>query len=346
MRFPRRSGILLHPTSLPGPHGSGDLRQRGACLRRLAGRGRPVALAGAAAGRPRAGQLALHEQLGLRRQRAADRPARAAAARLAHRRGDRAAAGPGRRAHRFRRDGAVPHAAPGARRHAFRAALERGRTRRAGGLRAAACRLAGRLRALHGAGRAPRLARLVRVARRPGRARPAALQRARETHRERIAFWVFCQWCFFRQWAPCSRRAHSRGVQIVGDMPIFVAYQSADVWARPSSSSSMRAAGRPWWPACRPMPSAPPASAGATRCTAGANTRRAATHGGWSACGAASSWSTSCASTTSAASRRIGRFRQRAHRAERRVGEGPARRCSAPLPMRWARCPSSPKTWA
>ncbi|HPG81389.1 MAG TPA: 4-alpha-glucanotransferase, partial [Piscinibacter sp.] len=25
MRFPRRSGILLHPTSLPGPHGSGDL---------------------------------------------------------------------------------------------------------------------------------------------------------------------------------------------------------------------------------------------------------------------------------------------------------------------------------
>ena len=25
MRFPRSSGVLLHPTSLPGPHGSGDL---------------------------------------------------------------------------------------------------------------------------------------------------------------------------------------------------------------------------------------------------------------------------------------------------------------------------------
>ena len=25
MRFPRASGVLLHPTSLPGPHGSGDL---------------------------------------------------------------------------------------------------------------------------------------------------------------------------------------------------------------------------------------------------------------------------------------------------------------------------------
>jgi 4-alpha-glucanotransferase len=62
---------------------------------------------------------------------------------------------------------------------------------------------------------------------------PQALTSARAAHAERIAFWTFCQWCFFRQWQALRSHAHARGVHIVGDMPIFVAYQSADVWARP-----------------------------------------------------------------------------------------------------------------
>ncbi len=60
-----------------------------------------------------------------------------------------------------------------------------------------------------------------------------ALAAAREQHAERIAFWIFCQWAFFRQWAALRAYAHERGVRIVGDMPIFIAYNSADVWARP-----------------------------------------------------------------------------------------------------------------
>ena len=44
-------------------------------------------------------------------------------------------------------------------------------------------------------------------------------------------FWQFCQWCFFRQWKRLRAYANRRGVQIVGDAPIFVAYQGADVWA-------------------------------------------------------------------------------------------------------------------
>lgn len=60
----------------------------------------------------------------------------------------------------------------------------------------------------------------------------AALAAARAEHAQRIGFWEFCQWRFFRQWAALKRHANSRGVRIVGDAPIFIAYHSAEVWAR------------------------------------------------------------------------------------------------------------------
>lgn len=60
----------------------------------------------------------------------------------------------------------------------------------------------------------------------------AALEQARVLLAEEIGFWKFSQWCFFRQWRKLKQYANSRGVRIIGDMPIFVAYQSADVWAR------------------------------------------------------------------------------------------------------------------
>jgi 4-alpha-glucanotransferase len=62
---------------------------------------------------------------------------------------------------------------------------------------------------------------------------PAALQAARVQYAPQIAFWTFCQWCFFRQWHAIKRYANERGIQIVGDAPIFIAYQSAEVWANP-----------------------------------------------------------------------------------------------------------------
>jgi 4-alpha-glucanotransferase len=63
------------------------------------------------------------------------------------------------------------------------------------------------------------------------RREPAALGRARALHAERIAFWQFCQWRFYRQWAQLKAYANGRGVQIIGDTPIFIAYLSAEVWA-------------------------------------------------------------------------------------------------------------------
>lgn len=46
-----------------------------------------------------------------------------------------------------------------------------------------------------------------------------------------IKFWKFCQWRFTQQWEKLKQYANDAGVYIIGDVPIFVAYQSADVWA-------------------------------------------------------------------------------------------------------------------
>jgi 4-alpha-glucanotransferase len=59
-----------------------------------------------------------------------------------------------------------------------------------------------------------------------------ALAKATVELAQEIEFWNFCQWCFFRQWRKLKQYANQRGVQIIGDIPIFIAYQSAEVWAR------------------------------------------------------------------------------------------------------------------
>ncbi len=61
----------------------------------------------------------------------------------------------------------------------------------------------------------------------------ASMKAVRTELAEEIRFWQFTQWCFFRQWFALKRYANERGVKIVGDIPIFIAYQSADVWANP-----------------------------------------------------------------------------------------------------------------
>jgi 4-alpha-glucanotransferase len=60
---------------------------------------------------------------------------------------------------------------------------------------------------------------------------PLALRKVAIDCADEIAFWKFCQWGFARQWSNLKRYANERGVLIIGDVPIFVALQSADVWA-------------------------------------------------------------------------------------------------------------------
>lgn len=62
---------------------------------------------------------------------------------------------------------------------------------------------------------------------------PAALASARSSYAQEIAFWCFVQWQFELQWQAIKNYAHGKGVRLVGDLPIFVAHHSADCWARP-----------------------------------------------------------------------------------------------------------------
>lgn len=62
---------------------------------------------------------------------------------------------------------------------------------------------------------------------------PHALGAARREHAEAIAVEVFAQFLFDQQWSALRAHARSRGVELVGDLPIFVARDSSDAWARP-----------------------------------------------------------------------------------------------------------------
>jgi 4-alpha-glucanotransferase len=61
----------------------------------------------------------------------------------------------------------------------------------------------------------------------------AALKKARREHADEVERHAFGQFLFDRQWSALRSYAHAAGVAIVGDIPIFVSHDSADVWAHP-----------------------------------------------------------------------------------------------------------------
>ena len=61
----------------------------------------------------------------------------------------------------------------------------------------------------------------------------AAISRARREHAESISRHSFYQFLFFRQWDKLHAYAGERKITIIGDIPIFIAYDSADAWANP-----------------------------------------------------------------------------------------------------------------
>jgi 4-alpha-glucanotransferase len=60
---------------------------------------------------------------------------------------------------------------------------------------------------------------------------PEALAQARETHAEAVRRHVFWQYLFHRQWTALQSYCHARDIRLFGDLPIYVAHDSADVWA-------------------------------------------------------------------------------------------------------------------
>jgi len=62
---------------------------------------------------------------------------------------------------------------------------------------------------------------------------PDAIWDARQRLKERIRFFSFAQFLFFRQWAKLSAYCHENKIRIIGDVPIYVPRDSVDVWTNP-----------------------------------------------------------------------------------------------------------------
>ena len=63
--------------------------------------------------------------------------------------------------------------------------------------------------------------------------RPGAVLRYQEELADDIRLFTYIQYLFFRQWEDLRSYAHEKGIGIIGDLPIYVAMDSADVWADP-----------------------------------------------------------------------------------------------------------------
>lgn len=61
-----------------------------------------------------------------------------------------------------------------------------------------------------------------------------AIAKAKDTYADEIDFWKMLQYLFFEQWCELKNYANERGIRIIGDVPIYVAGDSVDVWTNPS----------------------------------------------------------------------------------------------------------------
>lgn len=62
---------------------------------------------------------------------------------------------------------------------------------------------------------------------------PAAMKKYSETYAEEVSFYQFQQYLFAKQWFALKAYANKKKIQIIGDIPIYVAFDSSDTWANP-----------------------------------------------------------------------------------------------------------------
>lgn len=63
--------------------------------------------------------------------------------------------------------------------------------------------------------------------------RPDAMNRYRDKYADEINFFRFQQFCFMKQWKKLKKYANENNIEIIGDIPIYVAFDSADTWSDP-----------------------------------------------------------------------------------------------------------------
>ncbi len=64
---------------------------------------------------------------------------------------------------------------------------------------------------------------------------PKAIAKYKEELKDDINYWKFLQFEFFKQWTSLKEYVNALGIEIIGDMPIYVSEDSADVWANPDA---------------------------------------------------------------------------------------------------------------
>jgi 4-alpha-glucanotransferase len=64
---------------------------------------------------------------------------------------------------------------------------------------------------------------------------PTTIAKWTKTKKEELKLYKFSQFLFFKQWQNVRKYANQRNVKIIGDIPIFVAFDSVDVWSSPES---------------------------------------------------------------------------------------------------------------
>lgn len=64
---------------------------------------------------------------------------------------------------------------------------------------------------------------------------PEAINRYKILLEDEIGFWKFLQYEFYKQWNNLKAYINNLGIEIIGDMPIYVAEDSADVWGNPEA---------------------------------------------------------------------------------------------------------------
>lgn len=61
----------------------------------------------------------------------------------------------------------------------------------------------------------------------------AAVKKYAKELKEDVNFWIYVQYLFFKQWSKLKAYINKLGIKVIGDIPIYVAMDSADVWAEP-----------------------------------------------------------------------------------------------------------------
>ena len=95
---------------------------------------------------------------------------------------------------------------------------------------------------------------------------------------DEVMCYRFIQYFFFRQWRKLKEYANEKGVKIVGDIPLYVAYDSADTWSHPELLIRMPI--RPVLPDARLIIFLRPGSSGEIRFMTGIIIRKQDMHGG------------------------------------------------------------------